>query len=96
MAVGLLKKFADQCKLHFDQSAKALESPYMVFTSHMDKVPVFTGSRDAVLAYCDGFCDGRQATYTFYIKSPRPNKEGICGFMVMFGKQYNNWDSNDD
>ena len=96
MAVNLLKKFADQCKLHFDQSAKALESPYMVFNNPMAKTPMFTGSREAVLAYCDGYCDGRQATYTFYIKSPRPNKEGICGFMIMFGKQYNNWDSNDD
>ena len=62
----------------------------------MAKTPMFTGSREAVLAYCDGYCDGRQATYTFFIKSPRPNKEGICGFMIMFGKQYNNWDSNDD
>ena len=95
MAVPSLKRIIDWCVDRTSQQ-KSVELPYMVFNNPMAKTPMFTGSREAVLAYCDGYCDGRQATYTFYIKSPRPNKEGICGFMVMFGKQYNNWDSNDD
>ena len=95
MAVHSLKRIIDWC-VDCTSQQKSVELPYMVFNNPMAKTPMFTGSREAVLAYCDGYCDGRQATYTFYIKSPRPNKEGICGFMIMFGKQYNNWDSNDD
>ena len=95
MAVHSLKRIIDWC-VDCTSQRESVELPYMVFNNPMAKTPMFTGSREAVLAYCDGYCDGRQATYTFYIKSHRPNKEGICGFMIMFGKQYNNWDSNDD
>lgn len=70
---------------------------YKVYASAWDlSKPMFTGSSKAVVAYCKGYCDARQATYTFYVQLPKPDKTGIAGHMVMFGSQYNNWAGGDD